>query len=297
MLLTLSGVATLVDYQAALRSVTYIDTDANPSTATRTITFQVDDGFGFNGESNTQSRDLAVLPHAAPVIASIESSPLSFTEGNSPKPITSTLSISSSERVLVCATVSITGDFTAGEDLLAFTDQNGISGYYDAGTGVLTLSGSASVVQYQAARRSVAYANNSQNPSTAIRTVTFQVDDGFASNHLSNAGSRPIALSAVNTPPVLTVPSSGPTGSRNVDIAVNGISVADVDANGGSENLTLSAPHGKVRFTNLAGLTIIAGANNSATMTVQGTLASLNAASLPVTCSIARPTTSAGPSR
>ena len=41
--LSLSGVDTLADYQAALRSVTYVDSSLNPSSVTRTVSFQVDD--------------------------------------------------------------------------------------------------------------------------------------------------------------------------------------------------------------------------------------------------------------
>ena len=55
-------------------------------------------------------------------------------------------------------------------DVLGFANQNGISGSYNAGTGVLTLSGMASVANYQAALRSVTYFNSSDNPSTLTRT-------------------------------------------------------------------------------------------------------------------------------
>ena len=44
--------------------------------------------------------------------------------------------------------------------------------------GVLTLTGTATVAQYQAALRSVQYDNTSDNPNTAARTVTFVVNDG-----------------------------------------------------------------------------------------------------------------------
>ena len=56
---------------------------------------------------------------------------------------------------------------SAGEDILDFTDQLGITGAWDPGTGVLTLSGSASVGDYQTALRSVTYDNSSEDPSTA----------------------------------------------------------------------------------------------------------------------------------
>ena len=51
---------------------------------------------------------------------------------------------------LSSATISITSGLLTG-DLLNFTNQNGISGTYDATTGVLTLSGVSSLANYQAA--------------------------------------------------------------------------------------------------------------------------------------------------
>ena len=73
--------------------------------------------------------------------------------------------------------------FASAEDTLGFTNENGISGSYNATTGVLTLSGTATVAQYQAALRSVTYANSSDAPSAASRTVSFQVTDGAASSN------------------------------------------------------------------------------------------------------------------
>ena len=93
---------------------------------------------------------------------------------------------------LTGATVSITGNFMAGQDVLGFVDQNGITGSYNAATGILTLSGTASVGDYQAALRSVTYFNSSASPSSALRTVSFQADDGQAANHASNVATSTI---------------------------------------------------------------------------------------------------------
>ena len=76
--------------------------------------------------------------------------------------------------------------------MLGFVDQNGITGSYNAATGMLTLSGTASVGDYQAALRSVTYFNSSASPSSAVRTVSFQADDGQAANHASNVATSTI---------------------------------------------------------------------------------------------------------
>src|SRR6185295_2566086 len=54
-LMTLSGVDTVANYQAALRAVKYNNTSENPSTSARTVTFKVNDG---TVDSNTQTRNI-----------------------------------------------------------------------------------------------------------------------------------------------------------------------------------------------------------------------------------------------
>ena len=75
-------------------------------------------------------------------------------------------------------TVAITANFVSTEDVLSFTTQNGITGSYNGATGVMTLSGTTTVANYQTALRTVRYSNSSDNPSTLARTVSFQVNDG-----------------------------------------------------------------------------------------------------------------------
>ena len=79
------------------------------------------------------------------------------------------------------------------QDVLGFTNQNGISGSFDAPSGVLTLTGTASVANYQTARRTVTYVNTSEAPSTATRTISFVVRDG---NDPSNTATRNITVAA-----------------------------------------------------------------------------------------------------
>jgi len=55
--LTLTGTDTLAHYQAALRAVTYANTSVSPSTASRTVTFTVNDG---DADSNALTREIKV---------------------------------------------------------------------------------------------------------------------------------------------------------------------------------------------------------------------------------------------
>ena len=62
----------------------------------------------------------------------------------------------------------------------AFTNQLGITGVWNAATGTLLLTGSASAANYQTALRSVTYQDLSEDPSGGSLVVSFVVNDGIA---------------------------------------------------------------------------------------------------------------------
>ena len=156
------------------------------------VAFQVDDGRASDHASNTVSRSLAVSQHAVPTLVNTETTILMYSAGQVATAVTNTLGITAANGALVSATVRISAGFVGSEDSLTFLDQSGISGSYDPATGVLTLTGAASVADYRTALRSVTYVNSNLDPTEGVRTVTFQVDDGFAYNHASNIKSRGI---------------------------------------------------------------------------------------------------------
>ena len=164
------------------------------------MTFQINDG---DVDSNIVSRDIDFTAvNDAPVLSAIETAPASYTENDAPLAITGSTTVSDVDDINIeSARISISNNFAAGEDELIFTDQFGITGSFDAATGTLTLTGSASVVDYQTALTTVAYNNTSDNPSTLTRTVSFEINDGDLN---SNILSRDIDFTAVNDAPVLS---------------------------------------------------------------------------------------------
>jgi hypothetical protein len=207
--LTLSGTASEANYQAALRSVTYSHSPGNPS-GSRTIAFTVSDG-----ELDSSSASKTVEVNDKPVLDTTDTA-LSYTENAGPVAVDSGITASDADTAtLASATVAISSGFSSSEDELAFTDQNGITGSYNDSTGVLTLSGTASVAHYQAALRSVTYENSSDDPSTS-RTVAFSADDGQAFNSLSDVATRGIAITPVNDAPVVNT-SAGSTSYTEGD--------------------------------------------------------------------------------
>ena len=110
------------------------------------------------------------------------------------------------DTALIGATVSISGNFQPGEDILAFDNDDSaafgnIAAVYDAGSGVLTLAsagGTATLAQWQAALRAVIYSNSSEEPSEATRTIGFTVDDGDVG---SAVATRLLGVAARNDSP------------------------------------------------------------------------------------------------
>jgi hypothetical protein len=227
--LTLSGTASVADYETALRSISFRGTSDDPP-ASKTVELVVNDG---ELDSAAATKDIAVTPvNDAPVLTP-SATTLSYAENAAPVAVDPGLTASDPDSTTFAgATVQISGNFSSPEDQLAFTDQNGITGAYDSGTGVLTLTGTASVADYQAALQSVTYENTSDNPSTDTRTVTFQVDDGGAANNMSNAATRDVTVSASNDAPSVSASDGsstytiGDTGGAAVD---SGVVVSDVD--------------------------------------------------------------------
>ncbi|MDZ8136922.1 MAG: cadherin-like domain-containing protein [Nostoc sp. DedQUE04] len=223
--LTLTGSSSVVNYQTALRSVTYTNTSDNPSLTSRTISFIVNDE---NVSSKTLTRDINITAVNDAPVATATTSPLLYTE-NAITAIDSGIIVSDVDSPnLVSAIVRISGGFVSAEDILAFTEQNGITGSYNSSTGVLTLTGSSSVANYQTALRSITYTNSTNNPSLTPRTISFTVNDGIDN---SIAITRTINFTAVNDAPIATATNSALAYTENATTAIDSaIIVSDVDS-------------------------------------------------------------------
>jgi len=170
----------------------------------------------------------------APVIAS--GGMLNYTEGDPATPVDAGLLLSDVDSATITgATVMITANHAAPEDVLAFADTATITGAYNSATGTLTLTGTDTdtVAKYRTALRAVTYRNTSLNPSNAARTVTFGATDGVDT---SLPVTRGIAVTATNDGPVIDNSAGALAYTENDPAAAIDtiISVADPD----STNLT-----------------------------------------------------------
>jgi hypothetical protein len=188
--LTLTGSSSVANYQTALQSIQYENKNTvNPSKTVRTVSFRVYDGID---NSNSVTRNIVIaLPNKAPVLTNIESNPVIYCANSGAVPVTSTLNVGDPDNTdLASAKIQISSGYTQN-DILRFTDQNGIAGTWNSVTGTMTLTGTASLSSYQTALRSISYENDGSSDA-GNRAVSFSVNDGTT---FSNTVSRGIDVS------------------------------------------------------------------------------------------------------
>ncbi len=174
---------------------------AADATGIATVSVSIrDNGGTANGAAATSVAQTFSITVDDPPVVTPSVTGLAYTE-NSSTPLDPAITVTDSDNAnLVSATVAITANYVNGQDTLAFSNQNGITGTWTPATGVLALAGSSTVANYQSALRSITYSSIGDNPSTATRTVTFVASDGLLA---SNPTSRTIAVNAVNDAPVV----------------------------------------------------------------------------------------------
>ena len=265
--LTLTGSASLADYQTALRSITYRNSSDNPTAGDRTIQFVVNDG---TLASNSVTRTVTVTPvNDAPTLTSTAGT-ASFTEGGTPIVVDEAIALSDLDSSTIASAMVTITNFVEGQDVLNFTPIGGIGASFNAQSGALTLSGVASIADYQAALRQVTYSNTSTNPTLSDRIIAFTANDGELT---SIAATRRVTIQALNNAPVVT-PTSGTLtyveDAPAIAIAAN-LSLTDADSanlNRATVTITNFAAEDVLEFTNQNGIT---GSFSNGVLTLTGT--------------------------
>jgi hypothetical protein len=153
---------------------------------------------------------------------------LNYSENDAATAIDTTITVADPDTpTLSGATAQITGGYVNGEDVLSFTNTPNISGTFAPATGTLTLSGVDTLANYEAALRTVAYANTSDTPDATARTVTWIGSDGIAN---SVAVTSTINVTPTDDAPTAVADAatvSEDSGANAVDVLAND---TDVDA-------------------------------------------------------------------
>jgi hypothetical protein len=258
-ILTLSGTSSVANYQTALESITYSygalrDPTAGGGDTQRTITWTVNDGSTSNGSaSDTSTIDVV---HTAPTMTAGATAQFELTGPAVTADATLSVNDVDSGGVLFGATVSITSNLDAANDVLHFTNQNGIIGSYDAATGVLTLIGASTIEDYQTALESITF--SSTTASTGTRSLSWTVSDGSTSNGTSNTGTSTIDLVVG---PLVTAGGTatfngGSTTPATLDGTLTVSDSAQADLTGASVSISTGFINGDVlNFTNQNGIT------------------------------------------
>ncbi|HET9346063.1 MAG TPA: S8 family serine peptidase, partial [Candidatus Limnocylindrales bacterium] len=181
-----------------------------------------------------------------------------FTEDAGPTAIAPIAVVTDDGPNLASATITLTNrpDGNAVESLAADTTGTSVTATYTAGTGVLSLTGTDTLANYQQVIRSVTYNNTSQNPNTTDRSVTFIVSDGSLN---SATATGTVSVARVNDPPVVHVSgdfaavAEGTTRGYSYtitdpDTALGSITVTELCGSGATRTDTPTADHFECTF-------------------------------------------------
>jgi CSLREA domain-containing protein len=172
------------------------------------------------------------------------------------------------------ASVQIVGGYDSATDTLIATKiPTGIVAKWDASSGTLTLTGSASIANYELALASVAYDNNSQNPSDTVRQISmFALDSLQQSNELLIE----VVVQPVNDSPTLVTPSNLSTAEDSglVFSLANAIKANDIDSD--QLVLSISVSNGELRWLGASGPQVGIRIVNSSSVELSGNASEIN---------------------
>jgi VCBS repeat-containing protein len=218
----------------------------------------------------------ADITGATPALSAAEDTPFVFNAANN-----SLLSVSD---VDAGAATNNQVTLTVNNGTLTLSTTSGLTFNGGAnGTGSMTFSGS--LANINAALNGMVFNPNGNFAGNAtLQIVSNDMGNTGAGGALSDTDNLTINVGAVNDAPVNTVPPAQDVDEFPDVLTFNNangnrISVADVDA--GAVNtfeVTLNVNNGKLKLSQLTGITVFSGQDNTASMGIRGTLAAINAA-------------------
>jgi VCBS repeat-containing protein len=160
---------------------TYTLNDANATVQALAAAATLNDTFTVTAADGTSQVVTVTITGSNDAATVTAGGTLAYIENGAATAIDAALTLVDPDSQISGATVTIGNANLVTGDTLGFTAQSGISGSYNSGTGVLTLSGTATAAQYQTALRSVTYSSSSDDPTVNAtkldRTVTWVVTD------------------------------------------------------------------------------------------------------------------------
>ncbi|MGB3534878.1 MAG: Ig-like domain-containing protein, partial [Microcoleaceae cyanobacterium] len=202
-MITLSGNATIANYQTAINQIVYNNTADLPTTQARIVSSSVNDG---TTDSNIGNAIISVVPPIPPVppvapnldldgndsatvgsdfattftvggnAVAVGDSDVAITDSDSPNMVSATLTLTNRLDGNDVESLAVNGTLPAGIT----------ASEYNPETGMITLSGNATIADYQTAINQIVYNNTSENPNTEARIVSTTVNDGTTDSNIAN---------------------------------------------------------------------------------------------------------------
>jgi hypothetical protein len=181
MTVTTSGTAPLSVWAQVLQGVQYENPSQNPAPGNRAFAFKAYDGTDWSA-ATTRAMTFVII-NEIPVIT-LSNTALTYAEQDVPAAVKylvvdAGLAVADVDTPLMAsATVKVAVGHEPTKDFLRFTATGAITGSFDAASGTLTMTGSASALAYQAVLRTVQYYNAAANAAAGTRQIEFKVTDG-----------------------------------------------------------------------------------------------------------------------
>ncbi|MFA6112364.1 MAG: FG-GAP-like repeat-containing protein [Sphingomonas sp.] len=301
---TLAQIQALLDDDAT-STITYLaDTDTPPASAE--ISTSIDDGGG-----------VPIVDTATITIAAVNDAPVldldffepgndavaSYTEGDAPLLLAPFALLADDNDSFDGATLTIAFDSNGSADDQLTVNSIGtglgeiavvgttisyegvdvatISGGEDGAALVITFNADACHCAVQTVMANIAYANDSDTPSTDQRTLSFTLVDGGGTDLGGfDTGSALVVLdvAATNDAPTATAPLTDYAATEQValDLKNTGLSVTDTDAGTGEVTVILGVNYG-VLHIEAGGTSVVIADNDSWEVTLTGTIDEINA--------------------
>ena len=222
---TVTGTASQVN--AALANVSFIPQSNNDVNSS--IAVQVSDAMG-NGQSGSISL-VATGVNDPPVLTELAAGILAFVEDGGAVRIGNSIDISDIDSTqMQSIQIRITGGYELGQDELLFTNTANLTGVWNQASGTLTITGSATIAEYENALRQVGFINHSDDPSVTNRTISYRVTD--QGGQQSNTINRTMTVTPTNDAPIAQTDTFALNEDTTTNFTTNNLIGNDTDPDG-----------------------------------------------------------------
>ncbi len=240
-------------------------------TLTDSFTFTVSDGVG--GVLGSSSLNIAVTPANDAPVLTVPTGTQSADQGAN----STIFGISIADPDAGSGNVTVT--LSAANGVLSLGSIAGLTFSQGTGSQNSSMIFSGTLAAVNNALSALIYRSNST--FQGIDTINLNVNDNGntgVGGSLSDSKTIAVQVTPVNQPPIITLPPA-PVASEDTNLAITGISIADIDGLGGNVTVSLSAVNGVLSLNSTAGLNLLTGdGTQDRNIAFSGPLALVNAA-------------------